>query len=367
MAFTFILRATLWLVMLYTASIGTVLANTRTNDVTLCNTNPTPTCFLEKTLHLIQPLTASDEKENILIEIAFESYFLNKKELFRTTMIELEKTNTPLKKSLPTALKKLSAIIKNKKNTPNIPIDLFSNTTAKQLAQEEVSLYAIKYKTMTTESLLSRPLNSKPFNDSLQWNAAHIYYLTLIRDVSLKKSTEIKRFLIKQLAKSPLQQHQKKNLEIALLETLGGALKQGEETRLISNINGFSPHHLVQLNQRILFYQQFTKLYNAKIGLNQDQCTSPLKTASNSLNTFFSPENLQVIKQLDSLTINEPNDYLLTSIILQNLDNCTPLSKLFQQRYLQSLSNIHVTTELAIPLVKNIIQHLRSLRRYSKI
>jgi len=247
------------------------------------------------------------------------------------------------------------------------PNDLFSNEIAKQLAQEEISLNAIKNKTMNTEFLIGSSLNNIHFNDSLQWNAAYIYYLSLTRDVALKKSTEIKRFLIKRLAQSPPQQHQQQNLEISLLETLGGALKQGEETRLISNINGFSPHHLIQLNQRILFYQQFTRLYNAKVGLHQDQCNNPLTTTSNSLNTFFSSQNLQVIKQLESLTTKEPNDYLLASIIIQHLDSCTPLSNLFQQRYLQSLANIPLTTDVAISSVENIIQHLRSLRRYTKM
>ncbi len=369
MAFTHIFRVTLWLAVLSTASTSSALANNTNNtnsNVTLCNNTLTPICFLEKTFDIIQPLKASDEKENILIEIGFESYFLNKKELFNTTMIELGKTNASLRESLPTALKKLSSIIKNRKNTPNILDDVLSNTVAKQLAQEEISLNAIKYKTMSSASLITSSLNNKPFNDSLQWNAAYIYYLTLTRDVSLKKSTEMKRFLIKQLAQSPPQLHQQKNLEIALLETLGGALKQGEETRLISNINGFSPHHLAQQNQRIIFYQQFTKFYNAKVGLNQDKCNYPLETTINSLNTFFSLENVQFIKQLDSLTINEPNDYLLASIILQHLDSCTPLSKLFQQRYLQSLSNIHVTKDLEVSSVEKIIRHLRSLRRYTK-
>ena len=367
MAFTYILRTVLWLVVLSTAYTSPALSSTTKNNVTPCNKTPTPSCFLEKTLHLIQSLPPSDEKENILIEIGFESYFLNKKALFKITMMELGKTNTPLKESFPAALKKLSSIMKNKKASPSIPDNLFSNIIAKQLAQEEVSLNTIKNKTMVPDHLTNTLFNNKTFNDSLQWNTAYIYYLTLIRDVSLKKSTEIKRLLIKRLAQSPSQHHQKKNLEISLLETLGGALKQGEETRLISNINGFSPHHLTQLNQRILFYQKFTEFYNTKIGLHQDQCNNPLTTTSNSLNTFFSSENLQIIKQLDSLTTNEPNDYLLASIILQHLDSCTPLSNLFQQRYLQSLSNIALTTDLAVSSTENLIQHLRSLRRYTKM
>lgn len=367
MAFTYILRITFCLVVLSTTYANPALSSTTKNNVAPCDSTPTPSCFLEKALNLIQSLPASDEKENILIEIGFESHFFNKKELFETTMTELGKTNTPLKESFPAALKKLSYIIKNKKDSPSIPDDLFSNTTAKQLAQEEASLNAIKNKTMSVESLMNTSFNYEPFNDSLQWNTAYIYYLTLIRNVSLKKSTEVKRLLIKRLSQSPSQHHQKKNLEISLLETLGGALKQGEKTRLISNINGFSPHHLAQLNQRILFYQQFTEFYNNKVGLHQDQCNNPLTTSSNSLNTFFSSQNLQVIKQLDSLTTNGPNDYLLASIIIQHLDRCTPLSNLFQKRYLQSLSNIALATDLAVSSAESLIQHIRSLRRYTKM
>ncbi|MBV1921991.1 MAG: hypothetical protein KUG73_15030, partial [Pseudomonadales bacterium] len=130
---------------------------------------------------------------------------------------------------------------------------------------------------------------------------------------------------------------------------------------------GFSPHHLVQLNQRIIFYQQFTKFYNTNIGLNQDECNNPLKTTSNSLGVFFSSKNLQIMKQLDALTITEPNDYLLTSIIIQHLNSCTPLSRPFQQRYLQSLAKIPLAKNVTTSSVKNVIQHLRSFRRYTEI
>ncbi|OUR90221.1 hypothetical protein A9Q81_19700 [Gammaproteobacteria bacterium 42_54_T18] len=364
MAFTYLLRATLWLVAFTTIPTNPVFANSTSSHLASCNNSITPSCLLEKTLDLIQSLPTSHKKETILIELGFESYFLNNKYTFKKTMIEIEKTNQDLRKSYPSALKKLSSLIN--KNAQIIPNNLFSNAIAIQLAKEEIYLNSIKNKTMSTEFLINSTFNKKTFSDSLQWNAAYIYYLSLTRDVSLKKSTEIKRFLIKQLAQSPPEQHQQHNLEISLLETLGGALKQGEETRLISSINGFSPHHLVQLNQRILFYQQFTKFYNTKIGLHQDQCNDPLTTTSNSLNTFFSSQNLQIIKQLESLTAKEPNDYLLASIIIQHLNSCTPLSNLFQQRYLQSLENIPLTTDLAISSAKKVIQHLRSLRRYTK-
>jgi hypothetical protein len=367
MAFTYINRAALWLAVFTAISISPVSANPMNNNASQCKNHPTASCFLEKTFDLIQSLPSGSEKEKLLIELGFESYLLNKKELFSNTMVELEKTNLTLRNSLPTALKKLSSLIKSKKNSPSIPNTLFSSVIAKQLFQEEILLISIKNRTMSTEHLIASPLSNKPFNDSLQWNAAYIYYLTLTRDVSLKKSTELKRFLIKQLAQSPLQQHQQKNLEISLLETLGGSIKQGEETRLISNINGFSPHHLVQLNQRIIFYQQFTKFYNTKVGLNQDECTNPLKTMGNSLDVFFSSKNLSVMKQLDALTIKDPNDYLLTSIIIQHLNSCTPLSHFFQQRYLQSLSNIPSTKGSTTSSVKYFIRHLRSLRRYTKI
>ena len=372
MTLTYINRTALWFAVFIAASISVsinpALANTINNKTAQCKKSPTPSCLLETTFDLIQSLPSGSEKEKLLIELGFESYLLNKKELFSNTMVELGKTNLTLKNSLPTALKKLSSLIKINTHTPTptIPNTLFPSAIAKQLAQEEISLVSIKKRTMSTEHLINSPLSNRPFNDSLQWNSATIYYLTLTRDVSLKKSMELKRFLIKQLAQSPPQQHQQKNLEISLLETLGGAIKQGEETRSISNINGFSPHHLVQLNQRIIFYQQLTKFYNANIGLNQDECTNPLKTTNNSLDVFFSSENLQIMKKLDALTIKEPNDYLLTSVIIQHLNSCTPLILLFQQRYLQSLANILLTKDLTTSSIKNLIWHLRSLRRYTK-
>jgi len=360
MAFTYIGWATLWLVV-FTSFLTSPALAIQTKNTT------TPGYLLEKTLNAIKPLPASQAKENILIEIGFESYLLNKKVIFDNTMLELEKTNSTLTNAFPKGLKKLSSLIKNKKNTPSILNNSFSNITVNRLAQEELFLNSIRKKTIDQESLINTPLNNKPFNDSLQWNAAYIYYLTLTQDVSLKKSTNLKRFLIKQLAKSPPQQHQKRNLEISLLETLGGAIKQGEETRLISNINGFSPHNLVQLNQRILFYQQFIAFYNARVGLNRDQCNTPLSITSNSLDTFFSLENVKFVKQLESLTIKEPNDYLLASIIIEHLDSCTPLSKIFQRRSLRSLEKVPFTTNIAIPSARNIIHHLRSLRRYTKM
>lgn len=366
MALTYIIRVKLWLVIIVATVTSQAFANPTSDNVIPCNNTPTPSCFLEKTLGLIQSLPASNEKEGYLIDLGFESYLLNKKNIFSKIMIEIGKTNPSLKNELPTALKKLASLINNKKRTPSIPNDLFSSEIANQLAQEELYLNAIKNKTMSTKFLINSNFKNRVFKDSLRWNAAHIYYLTLTRDVSLQKSTKVKRFLIKQLAQSPPQQHQQRNLEISLLETLGGALKQGEETRLLSNIDGFSPHHLVQLNQRIIFYQKFTQFYNTKVGLHQNLCNNPLATMSNSLNTFFSLENLQAVKQLESLTAKEPNDYLLASIIIQHLNSCTPLSNLFQQRYLRSLANIPLTTNTATSSAEKIIQHLRSLRRYTK-
>ncbi len=367
MAYTYINRAAIWLAVFTAVSMSPAFANPVNSNTKQCTNSPTPHCILEKTFDLIQSLPSSSEKEKLLIELGFESYLLNKKKLFSNTLGELKKTNLTLRNSFPTALQKLSALMKSKKITPVIPNTLFSSAIAKQLAQEEIFLLSIKNRTMGIEHLIDTPLSHKPFNDSLQWNAAYIYYLTLTRDVTLKKSTELKRFLIKQLAQSLPQQHQQKNLEISLLETLGGALKKGEETRLISNINGFSPHNLVQLDKRIIFYQKFTNFYNAKIGLNQDECNNPLKTTSDSLAVFFSSKNLQIMKQLDALTITEPNDYLLASIIVQHLNSCTPLSHAFQQRYLQSLANIPLAKDVTISSVKSLIQHLRSFRRYTRI
>lgn len=320
-----------------------------------CTTTPSVPCLLTKSLELSRSISSKTEREKVLIELGFESYFFGEKKAFKQTLQELKKSHPTKSESLPEALQQLSQLLSTKKHAlPPESYALFSDNTLQQLSKEEIFLQSINDQNIKPDQINKYNIR---FHDSLQWRGLDIDYLNSIRNVDLKKSTQLKRTLVQQLVQLPPEQHKQHNLDIALIEILGGALKQGEETRLKSDINGFNNHQLTLLNQRIIFYQKFIKYYNTHVGLQKKQCDTPTPTISNSFSTFFTAENQQLIEELDTLSAKKPNDYLIAGAVIKQLNPCTPLSNFFLQRYLQVLST------LASP--KTIIRHLRSLRRYT--
>ena len=343
-------------------------------DSTCINT-PTPSCLLTVSLQQLSTdkvstdsitdkataIKTSDIKsrrgnEDLLLELAYESYFLNEQEIFQSAIKQIKKNNTALGKSLQHALENFPRNINPNKEISTIgPIKAFPTKKTRELAKEDFILQLIKQKHPLITQTFDNP--EIIFSDSLRWSASNYYYLTLVREVEIKKSLDLKRKLIYRLAQSPSDLHDKKNLDIALMETLGGALKQGEETRLKSNINAFSEHQLTHTNKRIVFFKNFLRFYNNNFSLQKKQCDNPKLSIANAIDTFFLPENRALIEQLDRLTLKNPNNHLLAGMVLTHINECSPLSDFFLQRYLQEISTIKS--------IQETISHLRSFRRYS--
>ncbi|PCJ45960.1 MAG: hypothetical protein COA99_03725 [Moraxellaceae bacterium] len=331
------------------------------NHANRCDSTQTITCLLHEILQQVKNIQPSSEKESLLAELGVEAYLFAEQDIFKRTMLELANTNPKTSISLTSALQKLSP--KLSKTSPISATTLashFPTKSSKNIAKEEVLLHSIRnqhYASKNSETRFEGDIDDTPLHDSLELLASQVYYWTLIREVELKKSIALKRSLIKKMVRLPKEQQDQYNLSLSLMETLGGALKQGKETQQKSNINGFSNHGLSYLNQRISFYQKFIKFYNTRIGLNQDQCSEPKSTINNTLDIFFSDTNKTLISELERITSTNPNDYLISGSILRKLNNCSPISLILFQRYLDTIHNIKYTKEK--------IYFLRSYRRYS--
>jgi len=312
-------------------------------------------CILSETLGAIQP-NASSENTALLMEIAFEAYLTDNDSIFESALSLLATINKKHSTNFRNAIRDLKPLLaKGHKPTLGNAVN-FPTPETKSLAEEEIILHSINNKTFINLEILDE--SNRKFNDSLRWPISNYYYLTLIREVELKKSKELRTKLIHWLSLAPREEHKAINLSLSLMETIGGALRLGDSTRKTSRISAFSPPDLNHLNQRVIFYQRFTRFYNNHIGLKKNDCQSPITTTGNSISLFFHEEHKPLIQMLENLTLKTPNDFLITGSIISYLNSCSATSDFFLQRFLnetQATKSVQARTSL-----------VRAFRRFSK-
>lgn len=340
---------TLLLIML----LGTTL--TEANQST-CKTATTAHCILSEALQSTVALPQTSQLP-LIMEIAFEANLTGDSHLYHAALQHIKRISPEQGRSLESALQTLQTALSKKTQARSISTNIFPTAELASLADEEMFLHAVNNKLNFRDGIFEQ--GQRTFTDSLGWSYSNYYYLSLIRDVELKTSKALKQTLIRWLSLSPKEQHQHINLSLALMETIGGALKIGESTRKTSNVNAFSHQDLNHLNQRVIFYRKFSEFYNKHIGLQKQDCLNPQSTTNDSISLFFNEEHKPILTLLENISVKSANDFLISGSIIHYLNACTPIGDFFLQRFLNE-------TQISKTIRQKIL-YIRAYRRFSGI